>query len=70
MGGENKGLFVQRLSDALVECGDGRYDYLIDAPLRYEQVSENELVRQGFKVANVTGDSLAAIARDVCEWIL
>lgn len=70
MGGENKGLFVQRLSDALVECGDGRYDYLIDAPLRYEQVGANELVLQGSKVANVTGDSLAAIARDVCEWIL
>ena len=68
--GENKDRFVQRLNDALVECGDGRYDYLIDAPLRYEQVGANELVIQGSKVADVTADSLAALACDVCGRIL
>ena len=68
--GENKEQFVRRLCDALVECGDGRYDYLIDAPLQYERVGANELVLQGSKVADVTAESLAALACDVCGRIL
>lgn len=67
---EDKELFVRRLNDALVECGASRYDHLTDAPLRYERVGVNETVRQGSKVANVTGDSLAALACDVCGKIL
>ena len=67
---ENKALFVQRLNEALVECGDGRYDYLIGEPLQYERIGANELVLQGSKVADVTGDSLTALARDVCGRIL
>ena len=70
MDGENKEQFVRRMCEALAECGDGRYDYLIDAPLRYERVGANELVFQGSKVADVTADSLAALACDVCGRIL
>ncbi len=62
---EDKALFVQRLNEALVECGARKYDYLIDEPLIYERVGVNERVRQGGKEANVSMDSLTALMYDV-----
>lgn len=62
---EDKALFVQRLNEALIECGARRYDYLIDEPLTYERVGANERVRQGDKEANISMDSLTALMCDV-----
>ncbi len=66
---EDKALFVQRLNEALIECGARRYDYLIDEPLRYERVGANERVYQGDKAANVSMDSLTALMSDVYRQI-
>ena len=66
---EDKELFVQRLNEALIECGAGRYGYLACEPLRYERVGANERVYQGDKTANVSMDSLTALMSDVYKQI-
>lgn len=66
---EDKRLFVQRLNEALIECGNGRYDYLKDEPMEYQCEGEGwnkvETVSQGGNQANVTFDSLTAIMKDI-----
>lgn len=32
---EDKALFVQRINEALIECGAGRYDWLRETPMEY-----------------------------------
>ena len=44
---EDKELFVKRVNDALVECGDGRYDRLESEPMRYEREGRRETVSDG-----------------------
>lgn len=66
---ENKALFVQRINEALIECGAHRYDYLAETPMTYE-VDEHgeEWVRiEGMehKRANVSIDSLPALMTDI-----
>lgn len=70
MSNEDKALFVRRLNDALIECGAGRYDRLVDTPLTYEKRGSNEIVACGGRVAAVTGDSLTALAVDVFEQLI
>lgn len=66
MSNEDKALFVRRLNDALIECGAGRYDHLIDEPMEYERRGDLEFVACGDRRANVTCDSLPALMKDVC----
>ena len=65
---EDKGLFVRRINDALVECGAGRYDDLIADPLVYEVMGDGfEVVsRKGCGLTcNVSCDSLTALMADI-----
>lgn len=64
---ENKELFVQRLNEALIECGDGRYDFLADTPMVYEDCIYSESVELRGAKAIVTGDSLTALAVEALE---
>lgn len=64
---ENKELFVQRLNEALIECGDGRYDFLADTPMVYEDCICSESVELRGAKAIVTGDSLTALAVNALE---
>lgn len=76
---ENKELFVSMINDALVACGNGRYDSLKDQPLKYvcetnEKGWENEYIirdnckfnREAYAV-NVCMDSLQAIMADLAR---
>lgn len=62
---EDKELFVRRLNEALIECGAGRYDFLADTPMVYEDRAFEESVELRGAKARVTGDSLTALAIDV-----
>ena len=67
---EDKALFVQRLNEALVECGAHRYDSLISDPLVYEASEdgsdEHVYVRSApYRKANVHTDSLPAMLHDI-----
>ena len=63
---EDKRLFVQRINEALVECGDGRYDYLRDMPLTYVRSECGaECVTNGITRVNVGGDSLPALMKEI-----
>lgn len=65
---EDKAGFVNELQKALIRCGDGRYDFLARRPLRYGTEGQLEWIEQGGEiVANVTGSSLTAIARDIAN---
>lgn len=67
---ENKALFIKRVNDALIECGDGRYDHLDDNPLEYVRVGSEELVHvkgSENKSVCVTGDSLTGMLHDVLD---
>lgn len=65
MDNENKALFVQRLNEALIECGGGRYNSLIEDPMIYEDDGTCEYVKRTSHMANVTMDSLAAMLGDI-----
>lgn len=69
---EDKKQFVADLNAALIANGGGSYDYLKDHPLTYvpiingaTQGISTELVTQGPRTANITGDSLGAILGDL-----
>lgn len=66
---EDKALFVQRINDALVECGAHRYDYLAETPMVYEVDDHGEewVLIEGVdhKRANVSIDSLPALMTDI-----
>lgn len=63
---ENKRLFVQRVNEALLECGDGRYGYLSEQPLTYIRTEcGGEFVTNGQSRVCVEGDSLTAILEDI-----
>lgn len=65
---EDKAKFVELLNDALVGCGGGRYDYLLEDRLVYETAGPEEFVVRGpWRWARVTGDSLAGILHDICD---
>lgn len=76
---ENKALFVTRLNQALIECGAGRYDFLISAPLQYQKrriadadgyiKAVDEVVIQNGKCTSVWGDSLTAMMSDIYKGI-
>lgn len=70
-----KALFVSDLVSALVEHGEGRYDYLRERPFRY---AYNESYRGSEELAfgslrcervNVHGDSLVAIMAAMAEML-
>ena len=68
---EDKKRFIEMIQDALIECGDGRYDWLDSKPLVY---SDNKYGREEFVELEgtnsrvcVTGDSLVAIMEDIAE---
>lgn len=67
---ENKELFVKRVNDALVECGDGRYDRLMDMPMRYEREGYKETVSDGYGAVSVAMDSLPAMMADMARLFL
>ena len=67
---EDKALFVQRISEALVECGAHRYDYLAKSPLVYEKSEDGtqEYVYVSgipYRRASVAIDSLPAMLSDI-----
>lgn len=65
---EDKALFVQRLTEALIECGAGRYDWLREHPLVYEASDGGEHVwcrGLEYRRANVRADSLPAMMGDI-----
>lgn len=64
---ENKELFVKRVNDALVECGDGRYDRLESEPMRYEREGYEETVSDGYGTVSVAMDSLPAMLADMAR---
>ena len=65
---EDKEGFVRALNAALVEFGDGRYDWLRERPLAYHtgRGGEEFVAVDGAPVC-VTGDSLRALMRDVAS---
>lgn len=67
---ENKELFVKRVNDALVECGDGRYDRLESEPMRYVREGSRETVSDGYGAVNVAMDSLPAMMADMARLFL
>lgn len=64
---ENKELFVKRVNDALVECGDGRYDRLQGEPMRYVREGSEETVSDGYGAVSVAMDSLPAMMADMAR---
>lgn len=65
---EDKARFVELPNEALVKCGDGRYDHLLEDPLTYVADGPREfVVRGGCRRACVTGDSLAGMLHDICD---
>lgn len=64
---EDKELFVKRVNDALIECGDGRYDRLMDMPMRYEREGYKETVSDGYGTVSVAMDSLPAMLADMAR---
>lgn len=64
---ENKELFVKRVNDTLVECGNGRYDRLMDMPMRYEREGYKETVSDGYGCVSVAMDSLPAMLADMAR---
>lgn len=75
-GQEDKRLFCELVSAALVACGDGRYDDLTregsaydDRAISYVSTGDGtaEFVMAGPWAMDVTGDSLTALGRDVLE---
>lgn len=67
---EDKELFVKRVNDALIECGDGRYDRLMDMPMRYEREGRSETVSDGYGTVSVAMDSLPAMLADMARLFL
>lgn len=67
---ENKEKFVNALNDALIACGDGRYDYLESVPLTYVRERGEEYVASGDYRACVTGDSLISLMWDVAGSVI
>ena len=67
---ENKELFVKRVNDALVECGDGRYDRLGSEPMRYVREGSRETVSDGYGCVSVAMDSLPAMLADMARLFL
>lgn len=75
-GHEDKRLFCELVSAALVACGDGRYDDLTREGPHYDDKAISylasrdgtaEFVLSGPWAMDVTGDSLTALGRDVLE---
>lgn len=66
---EDKALFCSRLTNALIECGAGRYDWLKDHPLVYRKdAGGGEYVwcaGMEYRKANVHMDSLPAMMADI-----
>ena len=67
---ENKELFARRLSEALVECGGGRYRDLAERPLSYGRRGGLESVSARGMRVDVTCDSLPAMMRDAASLFL
>ena len=74
---ENKEQFVNDFQEALIKNGDGRYDYLMDKPIRYvqDEIGEEFLTCGHYAdgkpilVRCVSADSLPAIAKTMLEMI-
>lgn len=70
-----KAMFVSDVVGALVEHGDGRYDYLVEAPFRYafneSYRGSEELVlgSRNCNRVNVQGDSLTAIMAAMADML-
>jgi len=65
---EEKARFVEAVNSILVDCGEGRYDYLMERPYVYNREPGYEYITQsGRDVACVTGDSLPSIMRRIAE---
>lgn len=66
---EDKALFCKRLTEALIECGAGRYDWLKQHPLVYREDANGDehvwCAGLEYRKANVCGDSLTAMAVDI-----
>lgn len=68
---EDKPLFCELLTKALVTAGRGRYDHLVDEPVTYLATTNgtDEFVVHGHWAVCVTGDSLTAMGRAVLELV-
>lgn len=61
---------MKRVNDALIECGDGRYDRLIRMPMRYVREGCKETVSDGCGTVSVAMDSLPAMLADMTRLFL
>lgn len=62
---EDKALFVRRINEALIECGNGRYDYLRATPMEYVEEGFSEYVTLRDERVSVFMDSLPAMLFDI-----
>lgn len=62
--GEDKEGFVNALNEALIKHGNGRYDHLMDHPVRFESDAGMDLLRATAGDVDVTCDSLTSIMRE------
>lgn len=66
---EDKALFCKRLTEALIECGDGHYNWLKQHPLVYREDANGDehvwCAGLEYRKANVHMDSLPAMMADI-----
>lgn len=66
---ENKQQFVSLLQEALIQCGDGRYDHLMDKSAHIEEHGPLTVLEYGNAKVDVTADSLTSLAKEVIKLI-
>lgn len=66
---ENKAKFIDMLQTALIECGDGRYDHLMDKHAHITEYGSMTVLEYGNAKVDVTADSLTSLAKEVIKLI-
>jgi hypothetical protein len=66
---EDKATFVSLLQEALISCGDGRYDHLMDKACHINEYGSMTVLEYGNRKVDVTCDSLTSIAKEVIKLI-
>lgn len=64
---EDKEGFVNALNEALIKHGNGRYDHLMDHPVRYEESNGIEVMGLRGRWVDITCDSLTSIMHEFME---
>ena len=66
---EDKEKFVNMLQEALIVCGGGRYDHLMDKSAHIEEHGPLTVLEYGNAKVDVTCDSLTSLAKEVIKLI-